>query len=63
MISFNMDIYTFMENDTNSDEYLIINIAGQTDISLFDAFGVTFSDGSAKGLIADENRSITLLSI
>ena len=46
-VSFQQDMYTFMERDSNSTEYLTVVIDGQTSVDLIDSFGVTFTDGSA----------------
>ena len=48
-----MGIYSFMEGDSNSEEYLVVDIAGRTDVQLLDSFGVTFFDGSAQGTHTD----------
>ncbi len=38
-----------MEDDTNSEEYLVVVIDGQTDIPLLDSFRVIFTNGTAIG--------------
>ena len=40
-----------MEGDSNTEEYLVISITGETDISLFDALALTFFDREAIGMI------------
>ncbi len=48
-IAFQRNNYTFMEGDTNSEEYLVVVIDGQTDIPLLGSFRVIFTNGTAIG--------------
>ncbi len=46
-VSFQQAKYNFMERDSNSEEYIIVEIDGQTSVPLLDSFDITFTDGNA----------------
>ena len=46
-VSFDRELYRVTEGSANFISYLIINIAGQTEIDLLSSVVITFTDGSA----------------
>ena len=46
-VSFDRELYTVTEGSADFISYLVINIAGQTEIDLLSSLIITFTDGSA----------------